>query len=89
MSHQLSVIVHDVVKDGLPTDSRFADYDLTGRVAFVFNGHLYSGWPTSYGCWRRTDGEDDVPKGGVDRWVEFPSAIAQLAADGSLNGLVS
>jgi hypothetical protein len=78
VSHQLTCTVHEVATDGLPTDSRF-DHDLHGRVAFVFNSHLISGWPTNYGAWKSDGvGDDGVPKAGVTHWVEFPVPIAQL-----------
>lgn len=80
MSQKMTVIVHDVEKDGLPTDDRFADHDLTDRCAFLFLGHLYSGWPTLDNCWLRLDGDDTVPKAGVRYWVEFPMPIRGLSA---------
>jgi hypothetical protein len=44
MSKQYTITVHTISEDGLPPK----DYDkagLVGRVAFIFDGCVYSGWP--------------------------------------------
>jgi hypothetical protein len=86
MSEQLTVIVHEIATDGLP------DMDvLVGRVAFIFDGCIVSGWPLepddedrgyddSEGvAW---EGDSDVAFvtefWGVTHWVEFPFPIARI-----------
>lgn len=65
--------LHEIATDGLP------DMDsLTGRVAFLFDGCIVSGWPLD----EREDGvtlwEADSDVGrltkfyGVTHWIEFP-----------------
>lgn len=36
----LSIIIHEIAEDGLPDMDR-----LVGRVAFIFDGCIVSGWP--------------------------------------------
>ena len=81
MSRQVTVTVHDVATDGLP------DMDsLTGRVAFIFDGCVVSGWPMKPGdsdeLWDEGEWEADSDVGrawqrygGVKHWVEFPVPV--------------
>jgi hypothetical protein len=57
MTQELAVKVHEIATDGLP------DMDqLTGRVAFIFDGCIVSGWPlTPY-----ADFIETYRKAGVD-----------------------
>lgn len=41
---QLVVKVHQIASDGLP-DMNFDGSDLIGRVAFIFDGSIVTGWP--------------------------------------------
>lgn len=73
--------VHEIAVDGWP------DMDaLTGRVAFLFDGNIVSGWPlhqvptdhaTGYsGLWEAdTDVGHSRPFAGVSHWVEFPQPV--------------
>jgi hypothetical protein len=77
MSIAHTIIVHDVA-DGLPPDTD----DMVGRVAFIWNGAIVSGWPVRSGDPSRTfqgywePSEDALGSGrkfhGVDFWVELP-----------------
>lgn len=40
MAEQLTVTVHEIATDGLPDMNA-----LVGRVAFIFDGNIVSGWP--------------------------------------------
>lgn len=87
MSKEYTVIVHTIAEDGLPP----RDYEkagLIGRVAFIFDGSIYCGWPL------RKDDEDSNESGreegddldelewsdsetahrfsGVKKWIELP-----------------
>lgn len=89
MSKSISVIVREIKTDGLPDIK-----SLTGRVAFIFDGDIVSGWPLvgDDGCgkeFKRQDNgnpywtaDDDVGRGGkfsgVTHWVEFPVPIWDL-----------
>lgn len=76
MSEQKQVIIHAIAEDGLP------DMDsMTGRVAFIFNGCIVSGWPLrskedGFTLW---EGDSDVARrvdfGGVTHWIEFPEPL--------------
>lgn len=78
MSSFISVIVHDIEADGLP------DMDeLTGQVAFIFDGCVVSGWPLIRGPQEtRWEANDDVGRGlpfeGVTHWLEFPVPVWEL-----------
>lgn len=75
-SMKIEITVHAIQEDGLP------DMDhLTGRVAFIFDGCLVSGWPVRPDedgamLW---EGNGDVANGklfhGVTHWVEFPVPV--------------
>lgn len=77
----MPVIVHEVAADGLPDME-----ELTGRVAFIFDGSLVSGWPLKHGpaateqLW---EADSDVGRAvpgfaGVTHWVEFPVPVWEL-----------
>lgn len=84
---QVTITVHEVAIDGLP------DMDvLVGRVAFIFDGSIVSGWPMTddddvYGydgqLW---EGDTDVshgrPFGSVTHWIEFPRPVWELVRRG-------
>jgi hypothetical protein len=94
MSEQMTVTVHAIAEDGLP------DMDsLVGRVAFIWDGAVISGW-IHYSWWRRRlreprgmrrggvlwEGSEDRcggPFGGVTHWIELPVPAWLLAEDGS------
>jgi hypothetical protein len=79
----IEVTVHAIAEDGLPDMNT-----LTGRVAFIFDGSVVSGWPLGggedadqgyIGFW---EGDSDVSRGGrfgsVTHWLEFPEAVWQI-----------
>ena len=79
---EITIKVHEIATDGLP------DMDnLTGRVAFLFDGCIVSGWPLGhppeydmrFGYSGRWEANSDVghnrPFSGVTHWVEFPEAL--------------
>lgn len=93
MSKEYTISVHTIAEDGLPPK----DYDkagLVGRVAFIFDGNLYSGWPLKK---EGPDGYDvngdypsdpeevkwedahtDITFSGVKKWVELPVPAWEL-----------
>lgn len=84
MPAALTVRIHSIADDGLP------DMDqLVGRVAFLFDGCIVSGWPlhvdptnhaTPYsGRWEAdTDVGHNRTFAGVTHWVEFPEPLWQI-----------
>lgn len=83
---ELTIRVHAIAEDGLPD---MDDDAMTGRVAFLFDGCIVSGWPlhvepTDYatpysGHW---EADSDVghtrPFAGVTHWVEFPAPLWEI-----------
>ena len=80
MSKDLTVKVHRISVDGLPDED---DRTLTGRVDFIFDGCIVSGWPLDDvghpGEWGTNE---DVGKHGrftgVTHWIEFPVPVWEL-----------
>ncbi len=108
MSKEIVVKVHEITVDGLPTN------DMNGRVAFIFDGCIVTGWPlipeefphlytpekiaeyvkAGRGAAEASDEErasmvrllweadgdvgDNMPRGGVTHWVEFPAPLWAL-----------
>lgn len=77
MGREVTVTVHTIVEDGLPDRH---DPALTGRVAFIFDGCIVSGWPVSaQDVWEAdTDVGHNQPMSGVTHWVEFPVPVWDL-----------
>ena len=75
----VTVTVHAIADDGLPDFT--TDRTLVGRVAFLFDGCIVSGWPLPGGLWEaNTDVGHGRPFGGVTHWVEFPRPLREFAA---------
>lgn len=84
-SKEVVIKIHEITTDGLPDMTYDEDNDksLVGRVAFIFDGCIVSGWPLDEvgmpGLW---EGDSDVshnqPFGSVTHWVEFPMPIWEL-----------
>jgi hypothetical protein len=73
----VEVVVHEIAVDGLP------DMDqLTGRVAFLFDGYILSGWPlgetAGKSFWEACKYGNQWPFKGVTHWVEFPVPVREL-----------
>jgi len=82
MSKQYTIIVHTIKEDGLPPKD-FAKAGLVGRVAFIFDGCLYSGWPINPDesdpeevVWE--DSETAQRFSGVEKWIELPVSASDL-----------
>lgn len=80
MSSAVQVMVHEIEADGLPD---MTDDGLSGRVAFVFDGCVVSGWPLLRGpqdqLWEAdTDVGRNGPFYGVTHWLEFPVPVWEL-----------
>lgn len=75
MSKEITVTVHSIKEDGLPDMS-----GVVGRVAFIFDGCIVSGWPLP--GTDRWEGDSDVAHHremvGVTHWVEFPQPLWEL-----------
>ena len=72
--------VHEIATSGLPDMN---DKALVGRVAFIWNGAIVSGWPlTSVGKTELWEAAEDAmgakPYSGVTHWVEFPEPVWAL-----------
>lgn len=82
---EITVKIHTIAEDGLPN---MDDQDMVGRVAFIFDGCIVSGWPLRDGGRSEPDGDvlwegdSDVahtqPMGNVTHWAEFPMPIWEL-----------
>lgn len=74
---EVKVKIHSIEEDGLPDMEK-----LCGRVAFLWDGELVSGWPLTKECfpycakyvhWETSDdalGHGEF--GNVTHWIEFP-----------------
>lgn len=74
MSREHTIIVHTIAEDGLPPKD-FDKAGLVGRVAFIFDGAIYSGWPVNPDepdevIWE--DSETSHTFSGVKKWIELP-----------------
>lgn len=73
MAKEIVVSLHSIDEDGLPNEEQ-----RTGRVAFVWDGYVVSGWPISPefssepNLWEPADDRFGGPVRGVTHWVEFP-----------------
>jgi hypothetical protein len=85
VSRSIEVKVHVIAEDGLPDRD---DRELVGRVAFIFDGCVVSGWPLGagedadqgyIGLW---EGNSDVARNvrfaNVTHWLEFPEPVWQI-----------
>lgn len=77
MSAQITVIVYSIAEDGLPD---MDDESLTGRVAFIWDGAIVSGWPLNRlgrpaDHWEPSEDRFGGEVSGVTHWVEFPDPI--------------
>jgi len=87
VSRQYTVIVHNIATDGYPDMS---NDDLVGRVAFIWDGAIVSGWPLHVdpadystpfsGVWESSEDHMGGSFEGVTEWVEFPEPFWSLRA---------
>ncbi len=80
---EITVRVHEIAADGLPDED-----NVTGSVAFIFDGCIVSGWPLGTG--EDADGpytgyweaDSDVGRhvkfANVTHWIEFPEPLHQV-----------
>jgi hypothetical protein len=85
MTDEMAVVVHEVAVDGLPNMEV-----LVGRVAFIFDGCIVSGWPLYPSLYDDGDEYDGITweantdvgthrrLAGVTHWVEFPYPLHQV-----------
>lgn len=78
MAREVTVVVHEIATDGLPDMTA-----LVGRVAFIFDGCIASGWPLDdedeAGLWQaNSDVGHNRPFANVTHWVEFPAPVWQI-----------
>jgi hypothetical protein len=83
---QLTVTLHEVAVDGLPD---MKTPDMPGRVAFIFDGAIATGWPVGAQphpemghLWQAANDIGDPSKrfGNVTHWLEFPEPLWHLAS---------
>ena len=71
MPESVTIRIHSIKDDGFPDMEA-----LTGRVAFIFDGCVVSGWPLynpPNGEWEaNSDVGRTVKFQGVTHWIEFP-----------------
>ena len=76
--HEVTIKIHEIATDGLPDME-----GMTGRVAFLWDGNILSGWPLEQpGCESGKLWECSA-KGagqhyGVTHWIELPSEAWNL-----------
>ena len=77
MSKEMTIKLHEVDTDGLPDMD-----DLVGRVAFVFDGCVVSGWPLrelddeDHRLWAANEDVGRITKfANVTHWIEFPEPV--------------
>lgn len=89
MSKSMTIEVFSVEEDGLPN---MDDPNMTGRVAFIWDGCIISGWPigeefggTDYGeqLWEPSEDRFGGPVVGVKHWVLAPAPHWKI--DGETN----
>lgn len=75
----ITVKLHSIETDGLP------DMDnLCGRVAFIWDGNLISGWPLEDEgeypgeVWEPSDDAMGKQYWGVEYWIELPAPLWNL-----------
>ena len=86
MSRTYEIEVHDVERDGYPD---LDNDDTVGRVAFIWDGELMSGWPLNEvpgdyttphtGVWEASDDCMGSGYSGVRQWVLFPVPFWSLS----------
>jgi hypothetical protein len=88
-ANSIPVTVHPIAVDGLPQYGEDDDLELSGRVAFIFDGCVVSGWPLNLKHGSNPDGtpyweaNSDVGRtikfAGVTHWLEFPIPVHRIA----------
>lgn len=75
--YEVTVKIHSIAEDGLPD---MDDENMVGRVAFIWDGCIVSGWPLtqigrSADHWEPAEDRFGGPVTGVTHWVEFPEPV--------------
>ena len=79
MSKSMNIEIFNIEEDGLPN---MGDPNMTGRVAFIWDGCIISGWPIgeehggiNYGeqLWEPAEDRFGGPVAGVKHWVLAPT----------------
>ena len=72
---EIKIKIHEIKTDGLPNMDK-----LTGRVAFIFDGCVVSGWPLEKDDLWEADSDVSNNKlfSGVTHWIEFPTPIWEI-----------
>ena len=80
----LVIVLHKVSEDGLP-DMHDSSNDMTGRVAFIWDGNIVSGWPIKdmvdtlgRALWEPAEDRFGGPVAGVEYWLELPTPAWSL-----------
>ena len=77
----IEIKVYNIAKDGLPNDILSKEAQ-TGRIGFLWDGNIYSGWPlypnhsSDKSVWE--DSEFAHKLSGVEDWVLFPRPFWDL-----------
>lgn len=67
--------IHEITTDGLPD---MDDYHNIGHIAFIWDGHIISGWPTrgeEPDRWTTAEDRFGGDLAGVTHWVKCPVAF--------------
>lgn len=77
----MEITIHEIEKDGLPAMDK-----MIGRVAFIFDGSIVSGWPLAVDAGGDIPWEADSGVGkhgkfyGVTHWIELPVRVWDMTA---------
>jgi hypothetical protein len=81
------IVIHSIAEDGVPDMS--IDH-MVGRVAFIWDGCIVSGWPIGTGedgdgpysgRWEPSEDRFGGPVTGVEYWIELPVPAWRLGPD--------
>lgn len=77
---EVMIKIHSIAEDGLPN---MDDNAMVGRVAFIWDGAIVSGWPLNRigrpaDHWEPSEDRFGGAVSGVTHWVEFPEPVWNL-----------
>lgn len=71
---EMTIRIHEIAVDGLPDKDR-----LVGRIAFLHDGEILSGWPiTGTDLWESAESYMGGTYAGVTHWIEFPIPLVLI-----------